>query len=205
MNNIAIIAGGTSAASIDFSTLPKNVYIYAVNDAFLHIPNYDAIVSMDGRWMYKRYHILNRGLRCRLLFSRKHYDKWLGDRPRLPSMAIFDVDPEKLEMGDPIGANNSGVMAMNLAYFCKPDNLFLYGFDACNNPSNTNQEHWYGAYDWRKDKNPIKKYNDWLYWHEKSSKQFSERNVKVWNVSEFSKIEQYEKITHNQALDIMLK
>lgn len=197
---IFIIGGGPSARGLNFESLKGKGYILGVNDSFLHAPC-DGVVSMDGRWMFNRCQQL-RDSRIPYFAAYKHFMKWCGAIGPWAEVELYHVDPYKdpahqgmNESFEPLWANNSGFMAMNIAYLCRPKQIYLFGFDLRVNPKEgENGEHWYGQYEWREFRNRPGLYNMWLPHHKVAARQFRYAGIKVFNVSRISRIPCYGKI-----------
>lgn len=203
MNGVVfIIGGGPSAKGFDFNRLAGLGSVLAVNDAFRHVP-FEAVVSMDGRWMSHRAPEL-KNRRATLYASRKHFCKWLGDDDAWSSLFLFDVDPYKQGMSDENGlyAKHSGAMALNLAYQARPERVYLFGFDHTNQPdAGQYSEHWYGTYEWRKPREGFTHMDEWIEDHNHAARQFAAAGIQVFNVSPISRVEAYERMTYDQFDD----
>jgi len=202
---IIIIAGGPSVRHYDVQQLKGLGYILAVNDSFIHAP-YDAIVSMDGRWMFNRYKAM-REAEAKLFASHKHFAKWCSAGWVWPGVDLFKVDPDGKGLSnsfDLVHANNSGFMALNLAYLLKPENIFLYGFDLNYDASaGEKTEHWYGSYPWRGIEKKPGLYQMWIPNHKIAATQLTQAGIKVFNVSETSKLDCYPKMSFENAENLL--
>ncbi len=191
---IFIIGGGPSARGLDFDTLKGKGFILAVNDSFLHAP-YDAVVSMDGRWMFNRHKQL-RDAESRLFASEKHFRKWCGAGWLWPGVSLHPVEPMKSGMSpypEVLYAKHSGAMALNIAYLSQPKQVYLFGFD---HTGDTKGEHWYANYPWRPVKKSFESMKPWIEDHAHAAKQFERAGIEVFNVSNISKIPDYRRIKY---------
>lgn len=204
-STIIIIAGGPSVRFYDVRRLEGLGFIIAVNDSFLHAP-FDAIVSMDGRWLFNRYEEM-RKRNLSLWASLKHFSKWCSAGWVWPGVELFKVNPDGKGLSDSfeqLNADNSGYMALNVAYLLKPKNIFLYGFDLTHDSSAGDKaEHWYGCYPWRNVEKKPGLYQMWMPNHKQAAQQLALANINIYNVSPQSKIEVYPKMSFENAENLL--
>lgn len=160
LDDISIIAGGWSAKNVDLHSLPG--VIVTVNDATMHVPRRDIIVSMDRVWLEKRWAEIqhfNVPVYARLSAIRNMYDEI-----RKPWVFPFDcqITDKFGSHGCMLNGPNSGYCALNLAFIIKPRRVHLVGMDMGRGPNGEN--HWYPPSPWwtNGDKNTSNgRYREW--------------------------------------------
>lgn len=153
--NIAVVAGGWSAKRINLEGLHERMYVIGVNDAALYMRT-NCVVTMDRLWLENRYEeLLRRGITT---YYRAGTAKSVDPTP--PQFIKYECNNSMDEMmSEKVGVlngNNSGVVAVNLAYQMlmplKSEKrfpsvrLFLIGFDFARGPND--ERHWYPDYPW---------------------------------------------------------
>lgn len=189
--DITIVAGGWSVVGdrIDLGRLPGT--IIAVNDAALHLPRVDVILSMDRKWVQNRWGWLER--LHRTVYVR---DSFAGRLEPAGWVKFFKNDHQSSEMADDentLNGSNSGMCAVQLACHMLPGKLFLVGFDMQRGPKG--EAHWYDPYPWNEGATkpptlsrwatefaPIKRWCE-LYW------------INVYNCSTHSLIDCFPRMT----------
>lgn len=199
-NVMFIVAGGPSVNDYPVGRLHEHGCVLGVNDAFKHIKCH-AVASMDGRWMGQRLGTLGT-TKAHCFLSRLHYNKHaLGLIPLggldTPVVNTADVGFGVSWDGSLI-ANNSGVMALNLAWLAKPDVVYLLGFDHTNHGGDA---HWYSDYPWRQNPNDESLYRHWVKDHTLFAELFKQAGIKVYNASSISVINDYERLSNAEFKD----
>lgn len=147
MHEFSIIAGGPSARNIDLAALPG--LIICVNDAAMHAPKCDIIVSMDRNWLENRWdalEFLEIPTYARLSALRNKLDSLCR-----PWLRPFECRHELATFGDyacTLNGPHSGHCALNLAFVYRPQRINLVGFDMARGPNG--ETHWWPAYSWAK-------------------------------------------------------
>lgn len=195
--DITVVAGGWSVRNIELSHLAGQVI--AVNDSALHLPRVDIVVSMDRLWTEHRWAwLLERAgptwLRRSAVQNRD--ERWSG-------LTIFECDHKATQFvpavaGDTYQLNgtNSGLCALNLAWWLRPARLFLLGFDF--NRGLRGEAHWFPAYDWRPAGTSSRDYQQWAREISATREAFTAAGIEVFNVSPGSAVGGFKKITPAQ-------
>lgn len=154
-HEISIIAGGPSAKRIDLAKLPGT--IICVNDAAMHAPRVDIIVSMDRNWLENRWHALEHlGLPTYLRLSALHN---MLDHMHRAWLWPFECKHNTAQFGNhrcTLNGPNSGHCALNLAFVMRPKRITLVGFDMRH--AKDGSAHWYPRHSWGKESG---KYPEW--------------------------------------------
>lgn len=144
-DEISIIAGGPSARDVDLAALPGT--IICVNDAAMHAPRCDIIVSMDRLWLENRWTALEH--LALPTFVRLSAMCYMLDRIYREWVHPFENRVERAEFGNhlcTLNGANSGYAALNLAFVMKPRRVHLVGFDMGRNQSG--EAYWFANYSW---------------------------------------------------------
>ncbi|MEN6621482.1 MAG: hypothetical protein ABFD50_08045 [Smithella sp.] len=204
IDTIFIIAGGPSVKGLPLEKLKGKGFILAVNDSFLHAP-FDAIVSMDGRWMFNRYEQL-RSIQAKFYARDKQFKKWCAAGWLWTGVELLDVDHTRSGMGETwekLKAKHSGAMALNIAYLMRPKRIYLFGFDHTGVPNGGNEsEHWYGKYPWRPHRKSFNHQYEWIVDHRVCAEQFHDKGIEVFNVSQLSMINVYKRIQFKEIEEL---
>lgn len=205
-DTITIIAGGHSAAGIDFNRFALAGYILACKDSYFHVKQATGCFTMDRRWNIHRLQKLKE-MDAEVFASAKH---WGYKHPGIPPVAPWErvklikvhVDRPGLST-DPtcLHGKNSGFAALNLAYHCKPRRIFLFGFDLTIPPGAN--EHWYETYEWRQPRKNYNGYKSWAQDHDHAAPLFKQAGIEVYNVSNISLINSYKVITVDEAMSLL--
>lgn len=142
---MSIIAGGWSARNVDLAALPGT--IICVNDAAMHAPRCDIIVSMDRLWLENRWAALEH-LELPAFVRLTAMHNMLENLYR-PWVHPFECRHERSEFGShlcSLNGPNSGHCALNLAFVMKPKRITLVGFDMGRGPNGEN--YWFPPYSW---------------------------------------------------------
>ncbi len=156
-------------------------------------------LTMDRLWAEhraRRYFVENEGE----LWVRKGADKHLPQHPRLIQ---FNCDHEATQMSEEphtLNGTNSGMCALNYAYHCRPERVFLFGFDMQRGPNN--EPYYHPPYEWNPEgATKPGKYKEWEKQFTEIAKQFNAIKCVVYNVNNRSKIECFPKISYEGFLE----
>lgn len=200
MDTFFIIAGGPSAAGLDFEPLKEHGYILGVNDAAFNA-HCHGVISMDGRWMRNRWDKLkDSGLD--MFFRKSSVGKWLGhpEHDKLKPFWVNCLADGLSEQWHTFYAKNSGFMALQYAYLMKPKRIYLFGFDLT---THQGKEHWYPGYEWRREHKEIKTAKEWAADHDLAAVQCKAQGIEVFNVSQISIITAYPQIEYREVLQCL--
>lgn len=194
---VSIVAGGYSVRDIALDKIPG--YIIAVNDAALHLPRWDACVSMDRLWTENRMTWLLKNAGERPLYFRKNTcpAALFG-----PNTTVYECNHATNWFGPSpahMNGTNSGYIALNLAYCMWPNELNLFGFDMQRGPKN--EAHWYPDYPWNVKASSSGKLIEWSKQFDIIAEQFARKKIAVRNVSSRSLIKQF-KITRPNEMGV---
>lgn len=217
---VTVVGGGHSAAKVDLEKLAGHVI--AVNDAALHLPRWNTLVSMDRLWCENRLPEVARQLNqlpgtlrnARAIYCRSNALQNIRPLalgfPR--EIVPFDcdhetdtfTDAELARQGDVLRLNgrNSGACALNLAFHFAPRRLFLVGFDM--NKARDGRAYWYPPYPWTggREGSGARKYSEWAAGFAYMSTAFGLIGCEVFNVSPASAITAFPKITPAAYLEM---
>jgi hypothetical protein len=154
-NIIMVVAGGHSVSMIDKSirdNLVNEACVIGVNDSALYMP-VDYAITMDRIWLEKRY-VKMRESGTTTYYracTTKNGEFWarVGGRPQQPQFMPYFGNISRAQMTtDPghLWGDNSGKVALNLAYQLGPKRVFMLGFDL--KLGADGEQHWYPAYPW---------------------------------------------------------
>ncbi len=194
-NAAHIVGGGPSAAGLDFTQIPDPDLIIGVNDSAFNLPRCDWVVSIDGRWMKHRWKQLTNRL-CWL--RRTSFEKHVGNI-RWPGLNLGECNVEGDGPGEDfysLYGNNSGLVALNLAYFMGYETIFLYGFDM----GFEAKKHWYPEYEWAAKGNHM--YPAFSRQFDAMAKYYKDNKVEVINVSPTSRLECFKKVDYDTAKNL---
>lgn len=157
---------------------------------------------MDRLWAEhraERYFMENTGE----LWVRKGADKRLVQHPRLIQ---FDCDHESSEMScevHTLNGTNSGMCALNLAYHCQPEQVFLFGFDMQKGPNG--EPYYHKPYEWANKNGATTsgKYKEWAPQFTRIAHQFARIGACVWNVNNRSVLECFPIIGYDGFLGLV--
>ncbi len=195
---ISILAGGWSAAHIDKSRLPG--LVIAVNDAAVHAPKVDVVVSMDRLWAENRFGWLRDNHSPKIAWLRRSACKNI---PTADWVEVFENDHNSTDFAEDRGTlngTNSGFCALNLAYQLRPDRIILFGFDMNRSPEGL--PYWFPDYPWAKPGGSTSggKYKAWASQFEAAARAFKDAGIEVLNASPMSAIDVFGKIAPEEAL-----
>lgn len=141
-DEVSIIGGGWSAKNVDLAALPGT--IIGVNDAAIHAPRVDIVLSMDRAWIENRVAAL---YEMKLpTFLRLSALRNVFEIIRESWVFPFDCRNDTGGLGKyecMLNGPSSGHCALNLAFIMRPKRINLVGFDATGG-------HWFPKYSWGK-------------------------------------------------------
>lgn len=188
---ITVLGGGWSASQVDLTLLPG--LVIGVNDAALHAPGVDVIVSMDRLWTEGRWAwLVERGL--------PFYARWAAikkmRRPLPEFVRPFHCNNHTSQFTKRTGwlnGTHSGGCAFNLAYLHRPHVIYLVGFDM--RPGPNGEAHWYPDYDWGTSKvKPV-----WGPEFEVNAEQCRKEGIEVYVVGEWSAVTAFPRVPYDFA------
>lgn len=152
---VAVVAGGHSVTRIAETVRLKmieNMCVIGVNDSALHMP-VDYALTMDRLWLENRFDQLKE------LGITTYYRHTTAKnvRPAAPQFIGYFGNIWRGQMTlDPghLWGDNSGRVALNLAYQLRPKKVFMIGFDFKLGPNG--EQHWYPPYPWGGGSKPSK-------------------------------------------------
>lgn len=197
--HITIVGGGWSVRDVSLNHLCGQ--IIGVNDAALHLPVVDIVVSMDRLWSEHRWNWLcrranetwlRRSAVQRLEVSKEVAAGWLH---------IFNCDHDSASFSsevDTLNGTNSGLVALNLAWRLRPSRVYLLGFDM--RRDERGRASWYAAYPWAQPSGATSngKYATWAQEFSDAARSFADIGCDVWNVSPASAITAFPKMTASE-------
>ena len=198
-SDVIIIGGGASVKKCEPEKLHRYGTVIGVNDSGIRV-KCDHIVSMDRLWMEHNYK------ECELLYIQTWFRKCAWKKHMKEEdwykLNLFDwkKDEEMSEETSFFNGDNSGACALNLAYHMRPKRIFLFGFDMNNKLAK--DYYWYKPYEWV-DENKGRSFNklrEWTKAFDKKKKQFDNAGISVFNVSEKSAIQAFEKISYEDFI-----
>lgn len=206
--DVSILAGGWSVSNLALDRLCGEVI--GVNDAAIHAPHIDRIVSMDRLWAEYRWPILRAGKRRTWL--RRSATQNLPIEPQDADwLTIFENDNASTIFAElrrhesesyTLNGTNSGFCALNLAYQMRPARIFLLGFDM--NRDQFGRAYWHAPYPWnpshRHGATTNGKYAQWAKQFSAAARALAAAKIEVLNVSPQSAIEVFRKITPAQYM-----
>jgi hypothetical protein len=188
---VSIIGGGWSFREVDHSKIPG--LIIAVNDGLVYLERRpDCVLSMDRVWTEQRWEQIKTA--CAQTYIRRNVLKNVRPDPSWTWFHQFENnnDGRALSPDDTVlNGANSGACAVNLAYCLRPKHLYLFGFDMCLSPDG--KSHWYPQYSWAKKQGSG--YNAWPHDFNLYAQQFKAAGVHVVNVSKYSRIIAFPKVS----------
>jgi hypothetical protein len=193
---ITIVGGGWSVRDISLQHLCGQ--IIGVNDAAVHLPAVDIVVSMDRLWTEHRWSWLCS--RSSETWLRRSAIQNLDIATELAAgwLHVFECDHESTAFATVRGQLNgtsSGMCAMNLAWQLRPSCVYLLGFDMCRDKGG--RAHWHPPYPWTAPRGATSdsKYAAWSMQFEEAAFRFKSIGCKVWNVSPASAISSFQRMS----------
>lgn len=196
-----IVAGGPSVKGLDLHILKDFGTVIGVNDSAFHVPCNIAF-TMDGLWLKNRWEQV-KGMGIDLVARQTAFRKHVGMEHQWDRCHLYEFLPDKerfSETPDALTGANSGSVALNYAYLCRPKQVFLFGYDLTTDPAKGFAcDHWYGDYPWGKRKT-TQGYTGWIDAHVNYKRQFDAQGIAVYNVSPISRIHSYPKVSFNEMI-----
>lgn len=177
MSAITVLAGGWSASDVDMRKLPGKVI--AVNDAAIHAPRVDFVVSMDRIWSENRLaQVTKLGKPVWLRESAVRHLPWR----EAGCVTAFKCDHTSTSLSilpDTLNGTHSGFCALNLAYLLRPRRLYLVGLDS--RPGPKGERHWFADYPWKGGggSKPAK-ITEWSKQYDTAASQLRAAGIDVW-------------------------
>lgn len=188
-DTISIVGGGWSVKDVDLDAIPGT--LIAVNDAAIHLPRRDVIVSMDRLWTEYRF----ANLRKFAVPTYLRRSAVQNVNPRWPWCHVFDNDNARdcalSEHPNQLNGFNSGVCAINLAYIWRPRRILLFGFDAVR--GRAGEKYWYPPYPWSYTTSDTR-YAEWADQFALIARTCEEVGIEVLNVSPKSRIKAFRQV-----------
>lgn len=198
----AIVGTGPSLKGFDFERLRGPWRVLAVKEAMHDLPFADCIHGVDFPWMMAR----NKELAARaaagieVLLSAPAQGclpgiEVAGARWAVRARACdgMSSEPSTLESG-----SHSGYSALNIAWHRRPPVVVLFGYDY--GAGHYNQ----AVYDARGGGTLWAKYAPrWVNNFNGLQKRFVSRSIQVFNASPKSNLHEFEKVTHDRAIDLL--
>lgn len=192
---VIVIAGGWSFKPYFSHDFRQYGTVIGVNDASIHTAVHIA-VSMDRLWVEHRRETLD------FLNIPVHYRVCKNGPP--PHLGIQFKCNNKMDEAMTLApaelwGNNSGAVALNLAFKVTscPGRVYLFGYDMMNGPHG--EQHWYRSYPWKQGGGSSDgKLRQWSQEFAPFAKQFADSNIVVKNVTTRSALNNWPKITFEQ-------
>lgn len=196
MSTVIIIAGGSSVKAVDLNLVINRGHVIGVNEAAVLIPCNEG-VTMDRLWLENRYKQVPSWMS---LWFREGTAKCFSPPD---NFVPFRNDHTSNVMSDEDGVlngTNSGMCAINLAYQMQPRRVFLFGFDMGRGTGGS--AYWHPVYPWANPKGGTKerRYEKWATEFDAIEKQFSAKNIPVFNVSLASRILAFPRIGFSEFM-----
>lgn len=192
-----ILGGGPSAADVDTSRLRPGAVVLGVNDAALHKPC-DAFFSNDHNYALRiRAHIEGYpGERHLSVYDRNRplFDGW---QVKLWRRVLIDTpceSPDLLASGRPGVPGCSGYVALNLAAQMGAKTIVLFGYDFDDRYT----------YFFNGAPYPRKEIGGVIKSFRSVAPHYAKRGIKVLNANPRSRVDAFEKITHEAAYALAL-
>lgn len=177
---VIVIAGGWSCSQYKrVKSLIKYGHVIGVNDAAVHAEVHTA-VTMDREWLENRIDVMDEYMLP--TWYRECTAKNVKPGPLHHS---YKGNIKPLEMSQDcaeLWGDNSGAVALNLAYLMRPKKCYLFGYDMQKGPSG--ESHWYKPYQWKNGggSKPSALAN-WARGFNVKAAQFEKAGIKVYNVN----------------------
>jgi len=145
MNHMSVVGGGWSVKKVDLNKLPGK--IVAINDAAIHLPRCDYVVTMDRLWTEYRWNEIKKLDKPTWVRRSALKKVWEGDGELWKNLTPFENDNGKSgrfsENPVELNGNNSGACGLNLVYHLKPDHVWVFGLDMSRKGKDV---YWYPPY-----------------------------------------------------------
>jgi hypothetical protein len=196
---VSVVAGGWSVRGDQWNLKRLPGHIIGVNDAALHLPKVDTVVSMDRLWTENRWDWL----------EGKQLPSWIRDAAlkRVPTrglswLRVFVCDHKSTELSNEsyvLNGTSSGMCGFNLAYKMVPEVIYMFGFDM--RPGPNGEQHWYPPYPWKSGhstKPPTLK--RWAEEFHTAARQCREAGIRVFNCSSRSLITDFKRCLPSEVM-----
>lgn len=172
---VLLVGGGPSLRGFDFNRLRgRGAVVVGINDAMLHVPWADAVLSIDTAWLVQRQSAFLRFAGERIAIVPGSFDRsgwpgvtWLDRRP-VPGLSHM---PDAVCTGE-----NSGYAALGLAVARGADPIGLLGYDL------VTAGHWHAGYRW-KSRYGAPHYARWALFFDNIAPELARRGVRVVNIN----------------------
>jgi hypothetical protein len=192
---VAIIASGPSVKKAEVAKLRGVMPVLAIKKNVELAPWADIVYGCDHHWWRSVVGLRDfKGLKLA-------YDASIcGSEYGIRKVDIPDIKCDRLvfdKTGSVGSGGNSGFQALNLAAQFGAKRILLLGFDM----HGRSGEHWYGRNNWGLCSNPTEdNYRRWRAAFEGAAKQLTALGVEVVNVSQYSDLKCFPKMSLDQAL-----
>lgn len=181
---VYLIGGGPSLSGFEFERIRGRGVVVAINDAALHVPWADAVLSIDTVWMRNRAANLRAFPGERILIAPE--DR--ADTPDIPG-ATYLVRKRgagiSADHGIVLTGDNSGFAALGLALMRKAGRVGLLGYDM------RSPGHWHAGYAWR-SRHGARDYPAWVQNFRVLDRVARHRGIRVVNCNPRSAIRCFE-------------
>lgn len=192
---ITILAGGWSASLVNLEKLPGTVI--AVNDAAVHAPHCDIVVSMDRLWAEHRIDWVRGQQKQTWLRASTLKNVWVDDSPWVIPFANDHTSTMLSEKPRTLNGTHSGFCALNLAYHLRPQSLYLVGFDMARGPKD--EAHWFPQYPWvSKHATGRSLLAEWAKQFDTAARQLARAHISVYLVGSLSPVQSFARIAPEQ-------
>lgn len=205
MSNFFVVAGGWTVSQFNTRELYRRGHVIGVNDAALWTNVHEAL-TMDRLWFENRWPYL-RAAEVSSVWVREKCDCNVPRKTKRDNWRTFRHYAKTVPSTTPgeLHGGNSGTCAINLAFqrMSVGDRLFLLGFDMCSGPGN--EPYWYPSYPWAAPLGATKSghFKKWANELEGFAQYATQQQFSVYNVSDRSKINCWEKIRFGQMLELL--
>lgn len=194
---VIIVAGGWSVSQYKLGDLRERGFVIGVNDASTRARVHTAI-TMDRLWLEHRIETLE------FLNVPVHYREGICKNVAPPRLGFAfkcnnKMDEPMTEEPGVLNGDNSGSVALNLAYKQGPRRVYLLGFDMQNGPNG--EKHWYPDYDWANGGGTCPgKLQKWSGSFAQWSNQFVSEGIEVKNVNHRTALKTFAEISYKDFI-----
>lgn len=199
IDRITIVGGGWSVRNVALTHLCG--LVIGVNDAAVHLPVVDIVVSMDRLWTEYRWSWLCRRAATAWLRRSATQNIDVTHATAAGWLTVFECNHECSDFTSIRGHLNgthSGLCALNLAWQMRPSRVYLLGFDMCRDSKD--RASWHPPYPWTQPTGATsnRKYATWARQFEQAAGRFAAIGCDVWNVSPGSAITAFPRMTPDE-------
>ena len=191
---VVLVAGGSSLSGFDFGRLAElDAWLVGINESIFYAPRCDCGVSVDRRFVEKRFDRLQEKIAGGMEMVAA-----CGDGHRCDGMTVLTRRLTNRLSDRPteiITCGTSGYGALNIAYLKRARRILLLGFDYSHDGA-----HYYPDYEWHR---PPKRADCWHFWakfYSSTKAQLDAAKVEVFNASPGSTITAFPRGTIDQGL-----